>query len=108
MASIESLIRSPCMRGLEPRPRLKRGVDCGRGWGSSEALIVLEDRAQASRWLRLWSGLGRVAGCTTGYGSGLIAYPYSSKFLFCRFLPSCLGYPDLRYPQRVTPPPVAV
>jgi hypothetical protein len=70
MACVASMVRSPCVRSLAPRPRLRRGVDCARGQGSGEALIALEARARASRWLRSRPGLGRVASCTRGQGSG--------------------------------------
>jgi hypothetical protein len=47
MAGVASTVRSPCVRSLAPRPKLGRGVDCARGQGSGEVLIVLEARARA-------------------------------------------------------------
>ena len=115
-------------RWLRSRPGLGRGADCTRGQGSGESLVALKARARASRKLRSRLGLGRVTGCARGQGSSeslvvlearawashwsrsrpwLGSYCLSqgevsscgSKFLFCHFFPSWLGYPSLRYPM---------
>ena len=65
---------------------------CPRGQGSGESLVALEARAQMSHW----------SGSSPWLGSYYLSWGEvsccRSKFLFCRFFPSWLGYPGLRYP----------
>ena len=53
MVYVTSAVRSSCVGSQAPRPELGRGVDCARGQGLGEALIALEARARARRWITL-------------------------------------------------------
>jgi len=81
MVHVASGVRPPCTRSLAPRPRLGRGVNCARGWGSSRAEIALETQGSgeaepASEAKRL----GRDGVCARGQGAQMLLYS------FCRFL----------------------
>ena len=49
MARITSGVWPSCVRSQTPRLGLGRGVDCARGQGSGEALLVVEARARLRR-----------------------------------------------------------